>query len=63
LRTLEDFFKDNQFFVQEKKRTNDSSLMDNLLRNMKLEEFQRGEMVFRFGDQGETFYIIISGEV
>ena len=34
-----------------------------LYKSLQLEEFDKGQIIFHYGDSGSTFYIIISGEV
>lgn len=34
-----------------------------ILINMKYEKFERGQVVFHYGDQGDKFYLIIEGQV
>ncbi len=42
---------------------NDSEIIHSLFRNMKLEEHPEGHVVFNFGDRGQLFYIVITGQV
>lgn len=37
--------------------------MQSLFTHLRLAEYKAGETVFRFGDRGQLFYIIIDGEV
>ena len=58
--TLANFFKNNTFIRNENARNaKDPEVMLSLFRNMRLEEMPRNQTVFKYGDRGELFYIII----
>ena len=62
IQMLIEHFKSNKFLA-ETASTRDNETVLTLYRNLKLEECVEGEPVFRYGDRGGLFYIIIDGEV
>ena len=62
IQLLIDHFKTNKFLA-ETASTRDSETVFTLYRNLRMQECEPGEPVFRYGDRGGFFYIIIDGEV
>lgn len=60
---LTEFFKNNAFFARETERARDIQTIQNLYTHLRLQESRAGSTVFKFGDRGQLFYIIIDGEV
>jgi len=63
IRELEEYFKNNPFFEREAARARDNQTIQNLFTHLKVLEYQKGDTVFKFGDRGQLFYIIIDGEI
>lgn len=59
---LASFFENNKF-LREKKQTLDKESMQYLYRNMEFLQLKKGQKVFNYGDVGDLFYIVISGEI
>ena len=55
-------FATNNFF-QEKKKILDSKTINYLYRNLRLVEYEGKETVFNYGDKGDFYYILLTGEV
>lgn len=64
LAVLQVYFKKNAFIAQEsQKLNNDKETLQLLYKSLQLDEIPKGKEVFSYGDSGNTFYIILSGEV
>jgi hypothetical protein len=58
--TLTNYFRNNNFIKNEISRNSkDPEVIQNLFRNMLLEEFPKKHTVFNYGDRGQLFYIVI----
>ena len=61
---LQKYLANNPFIAQEViKLKNDPDMLHLLFQSLKFEEQLKGNTVFNYGDEGSTFYIILSGEV
>lgn len=58
-----EYFKDNDFVKKEAARAKVAQTMFNLFMHLFVQEFNAGETVFKFGDRGHHFYIVLDGEV
>jgi len=56
-------FETNAFLVRQATELRDPVSVQSLFTHLRLAEYKAGETVFRFGDRGQLFYIIIDGEV
>ena len=60
---LSKYFKDNDFFSKLKLGNDDAALKEKLFLKMKYGIFKRNEYIFKYGDVGDIFYILIEGRV
>lgn len=56
------FFETNRFFKEHKKKT-EYKTMNYLYRNLTFSQCDKGDSVFKYGEMGKLFYIILEGEV
>ena len=54
--------KHNKFFKELKNNISETAFKI-ILKEMKVETFQKMQTIFNFGDRGRKFYIVLSGEV
>jgi CRP-like cAMP-binding protein len=61
---LQKYLAINPFIAGEvQKLKNDPDMLQLLFQSLKVDEQAKGSFVFNYGDEGSTFYIILSGEV
>lgn len=49
-------------FFRDRDITNDCDLVE-IAKSLLLETFERDEMIFDYGDEGDKFYIVVQGSV
>ena len=62
LERLDMYFSVNNFFIEHKKKLEEKTL-HLLLRNIGIYECNQDDFVFKYGEMGRLFYIILEGEV
>ena len=62
LTRLTDYFQNNKFF-REQSQNFEKATIQFMYRNMHFLELQKGQEVFKYGDVGELFYIVMDGEI
>ena len=63
IETLMKLTKDVQFFIKISFEQNSADVHYECCKVMSLEEYSKDDVVFKFGEYGEKFYIILSGQV
>lgn len=63
LTTLEHFFSSYQVFAELKNLNCDRESMLLAFKDVRLRTFKQGETVFRYGDPGQEFFVILNGRV
>ena len=60
---LSKYFKENSIFEKLKLDLNDQTLREQLFLSMRILVLSKDDFVFKYGDLGDKFYIIMSGKV
>ena len=62
LASLKDYFKDHELFKDIEKHNEEATVMS-IFKSMKMEVKKAGIIVFRYGNLGDLFYLILTGSV